>query len=67
VITLEIVRIQIEEKIRIRPDTRRDEQRARAKGEIPDGMTYDEWIETLKPKVIKDWPELAQVKIGKRP
>lgn len=63
-IALEVARIQWREKVKIRPDTREDEKWARANGEIPDGMTYDEWVETLKPEVIKRWPDLAQVKVG---
>jgi len=64
VITLEVARIQGEEKIRIRPDTRREEARARERGEIPDGMTYDEWLESTLaqqiPHLIKDWPEIER-------
>lgn len=67
VITMEIARIQREERIVIRPDTRRSERSAREEGLIPEGMSFDEWIESMKPEMFKLWPELAEVKIGPKP
>jgi hypothetical protein len=67
VITLEVARIEWEEKIVIRPDTRRSERWAREEGLIPEGMSFDEWIESMKPEFFKRWPDLAEVKVGPKP